>query len=297
MKAELEALLATSWTRETFATYADALQAENDPRGEWIALELSMLRDGVKPAIQQRRDKLVRRYKLYDADTAYGFIENLNMHAGRNTGPKRLLEVTLAGVANPLATYLRRLDLREAPARIIAVLEALAASPRPWLYELALDPGDDFRAPAIPNALMRRVLDQCPRLESIAIGGATALQIFGDVSRPGLSIGPHVSRELGRFVRFAIPTLGTEELELTRLDRLHGGTVDEMSDPTRDAWAELRWRIDCARHDPRARAPQPFPLPLLARIVRDIDKTSYYGTDWAGLAGKLEHATEVSVGF
>jgi hypothetical protein len=298
VKAELEALLATAWTRETFATYADALQAEADPRGEWIALELAMLRDGVTPAIQQQRDKLMRRLKLeafYASRFSFGFADDLRLVFHRDAAQS--VAKVRAFFAGPIGGYVRRVELRAAPKHVIAMVEAMASGPRPWLYQLSLDAGEEFRSPAIPNELMRRLVAQCPRLESIELWHASALQMFGNLDAPAISLTQPGERRTPAFVRFAIPQRGHEDIEISRLERLHGGTVDEMPDPTREAWAELRWRIHRAATETRMRPPQPFPIPLLARIVREIDTSSYYGADWAGLERKLDRATEVSVEF
>ena len=297
---ELETALRSSWTRETFAAYADVLQTAGDLRGEWIALELAMLRDGVTPAVQQRRDKLLAPHKLgtfSHSQFSYGFIDDLIIHPKLLSNRKRVAELGVAMLGGPLGGYVRRLALAGSPAELATYVETLAAAPRPWLYELVLDPGDKIRAPVIPNDAMRRLLDRCPELTSIGLVRASAIEMFGNLARPGLVVAPSRRRRGVGVVRFTIAHHGYEDIELSRLERLHGGSVDEMSDPTREAWAELRWRIHLATHDDRACAVAPFPIHLLVRIVREIDTTSYYGEDWAALDRKLERTTEVSVEF
>lgn len=293
MKAEVEALLATAWTRETFATYADVLQMAGDPRGDWIALELAMVRDGVTPAILETRDEIHRRFgivALAGSDFSFGFADNLRPPPGDRDAILVQLRAALEG---PLGSYVRRIELRGGPEHLSNLVRLLAAAERPWLYELALDAGNRFQPPAIPRDLLQLAIDRCPNLASIEIWSVSAEAMFGGLDHPRIAVTvaePNISPVA---IRFAIPDRGHEDIQLAWLERLHATTV---TDETREAWAELRWRILCAESDRRARGAQPFSAALLAQIVGAIDPRSH-GGNWSALARKLAGVSEVIISF
>jgi hypothetical protein len=198
---ELEATLAERWDADNLAVYGDHLQAESDPRGELIAIDLAIDRaladqGGVMKeqllldrgnatfAIDRRRehlaawlgDHLAGRLPPYGS-ARFGFIDDLRID---DYDSERFYQDL---VTSPARTHLRK--LRVIGLDFIApVLELLAARPNPWLQELALLQRPDAPHPvAVSTALASRVIAATPRLRVLHLRGRNLVE---ELPHPGL---------------------------------------------------------------------------------------------------------------
>ena len=300
MRAELEAALATSFSRANLAVYADYLQTIDDPRGEWIAFELALVRDGVTAAAQQRREQLVRPFAPYfHPKVAYGFAYDVQFeNAEKVTGFD----------ASPIAPYLRSAWISPSyPSPLLETVETFASAPRPWLYRLGITLPDRNRMAALTIApenrrdladvlgaqLTARLLAATPNLEWLVLGGGIAGFAAGHprlVHSPvtgALRIAPVTK------VWIRIGGEPPESLELGRLQRHHAGVIDDLGDAARDAWADLRFAIEELESFAEEPLVRSFPAGTLAQVIASIDRTTYYGRDFEAIAAKLGRYPEL----
>jgi hypothetical protein len=291
---QLEAALAASFTRANLAVYADYLQTLEDPRGEWIAFELALVRDGVTAAAQQRREELVRPFAPGSRpEVAYGFVRDLELDT-----PAKVT----AFDTSPLAPYLRGAWLDPDPRRLRKLVEAFVRVPRPWLRRLGVRLRDHDQygqrtiAPEqlqdlgelLGPALTARLIAATPHLETLVLAGGLAGFAQGHPALVDPPIAGVVRGTRGESKLVVTVAGDSDVLELGRLGRHHGGIVDELDDRARDAWAELRFAIDqleCFGEQP---LPRRFPAATLAAVIASIDLASYYGRDFAPIAEKLK---------
>jgi len=179
---ELERALAASFDHTTLAVYADHLQAEGDPRGELIALDLEIAQRGGNAALVGRRTELVHAWlgalTAHDALTRavrFGFFEDLEL-AGRDA-----LATLSALLASPHGRYLRGLELRDHHPYLEHALAALATVRNDWLATLSLRGwGSQQR---LDDAIAERLIDATPALAKLVVEG----EILGELPHPHLT--------------------------------------------------------------------------------------------------------------
>ncbi|MDQ3368050.1 MAG: hypothetical protein M3680_21705, partial [Myxococcota bacterium] len=146
---ELEADLHDRCDPETLAVYADLLQAEGDPRGELIALDLHAS-GGART--QQRRGALLQAWLgdevavAWDASTQSWYAGELGTAVATFDRGFADLVVTEAPaatlvlaslLASPVGEVVRRISLRGSTGLLGDALVLIAARQRPWLEHLA----------------------------------------------------------------------------------------------------------------------------------------------------------------
>lgn len=153
----LEAALLSSWDRDTLAVYADHLQAEGDPRGELIALDLQIAATGNTALLSKRRTSLVFAWlgalvPVDDVHAAwvgdslrFGFVEDLHFSGARANAVARL-EQAFESTAGP---YVRALSMVGTATELAAALAVVARYEHRWLAKLVLT--GVHRAPVAPE--------------------------------------------------------------------------------------------------------------------------------------------------
>jgi hypothetical protein len=162
---EIEAALQTRWDRETLEVYADALSAENDPRGALIALALAGTPGA--PRIAKQRGELVDAWLR-------GFELPPNGHLWADTGFVSLEvkddRVARAFMDSHLGPYLRRLHVGGQPIGCMEILDVLAAHRHVWCIELALDISFSTTAmPPIARDVLERIELAMPHLARLDV--------------------------------------------------------------------------------------------------------------------------------
>jgi len=179
----LEAALAAAWDRETLAVYADHLQAEGDPRGELIVLDLELASRST-PELVARRSSLLSAWlgPLVPSDPhvswigdsfRFGFVEDLVLEAPLDAD--RLAAI----LGSPLAPYLKRVTLRGDAGHIASALAGLATRQHAWLAELIVFASD---GPTDRDAVAAFVA-ATPALSRLEVAGDN---VFAELSHPAL---------------------------------------------------------------------------------------------------------------
>ncbi len=197
----LEAALLASWDRETLAVYADHLQAQGDPRGELIALDLELVNRST-PELVARRTSLMTGWlgRLVPSNPhtpwigdsfRFGFVDDLVLEAEEDAAT-RLVQV----LASPLAPYLKRVTIRGDIAHATEMLRGLATDDRehPWLTELGvkcsgagpIDPEVVARWIAATPALHKLDVQGRDVFAQFPHAGLKRLRITGSHAIPGL---------------------------------------------------------------------------------------------------------------
>ena len=135
------ARLQTTWTRELrLAVYGDALQAEGDPRGDLIALDLHVEANGPSIELSERRDDLLDRWLGPKRDWPIEHAVRLRQPRSCRLGRRRTSPRSARRVARrcPVGTYVRRRSgSRPAAPSSSPVQWSRSHAPRPWLTHLA----------------------------------------------------------------------------------------------------------------------------------------------------------------
>ena len=184
----LEAALAASWDRDTLAVYADHLQAEGDPRGELIALDLEIEAHGNTLELSKRRTSLLFAWlgALVPVDNVhaswvgdslrFGFVEDL-VYSGHQPNAALRLEQALASPAGP---YVRGLTMTGTAPELEAGLAVIARREHAWLGRLAISGFHQVPvSPSVASAAFRAL----PRLHTLELAQAAA---FGPLSHPSI---------------------------------------------------------------------------------------------------------------
>jgi uncharacterized protein (TIGR02996 family) len=150
-REDLEAALRVRPDDSTLLVYADLLQAQGDPRGELIALDLRPP-DQSTNGLETRRGQLLASWLGDEVDVQFDRDAQL-WHAGElgatyatfdcgfvdlfvdESTDDAMLAALLHG---PAGVYLRRVSLSGSPELLSAMLSHLAAKPRAWLQHLAV---------------------------------------------------------------------------------------------------------------------------------------------------------------
>ncbi|MEO8702638.1 MAG: hypothetical protein ABI867_21520 [Kofleriaceae bacterium] len=280
-RAELEAELAASWTRENLAVYADYLQTIEDPRGEWIAFELSLVRDGITGAGQARLAELTQQFQRdHHRSMAYGFVQELVLDS---------VEAITTFDRTPIAPYLRGVFITAyKPAEQRAIVRAFARVQRSWLRRLKIHVASDDvpdLEKVLGSALTEQLVAATPQLETFVVSGGSHVTFAHPALRQptfwGLKQRPHPK------VALAIADEPADVLDLGRMSRLHGGIVADLESGHRDAWAELRFAIEQLEVYESGAPAYPLAATTLQAVIASIDLTWYHGQDWAPTAEKL----------
>jgi hypothetical protein len=267
-RAKLEAALAAAWDRDTLAVYADHLQAEGDPRGELIALDLEIDAHGNTAALSKRRTSLLYAWlgALVPVDNVhaswvgdslrYGFVENLRFDGSEPNAVARLEQV----LASDAGQYIRGMTMTGSVEDLERALGAVARRAHPWLARLAIGIpidmapgfGDPARtvAPEIADAAFRAM----PRLGALELERFPAL---GPLSHPTIEKlvvdGVETYAALGDSASFD----GVTELDVafaaTQVwDDDYGDDTDDVDAPAPPALPQVAFpslrRLDLARN-------------------------------------------------
>jgi hypothetical protein len=148
----LERALQDCWSRELLPVYADALQADGDPRGALIALDLHVEAHGASAELAARHTELLEVWLGRDPAwteriTQFGFVKLTIYDAS---------DAELAVLEEPGGSYVRAIAIRGR--NVARTIAAIAAAPRPWLEHLIFDcrdPGPRIDAAALIAATPR----------------------------------------------------------------------------------------------------------------------------------------------
>lgn len=173
-EAELERELATAWSRDLLAVYADHLQTLGDPRGELIAIDLA----GRPAASEGRRAQLVETW-LADLPTArdaasvdHGFL------ALELRNPDALATV----LASRFGPHVRTLTVTGPGDVIGEAVVRIADHHLPLLERLVLNHGGDVpRTPLVAEPTAERLVAATPYLARLEINGR---RVFGQLVHP-----------------------------------------------------------------------------------------------------------------
>ncbi len=273
----LEAELATAWDRETLAVYADELQAEGDPRGELIALDLELETRRTLELVTRRTSLLTGWLgKLVPSDPhapwigdsfRLGFVEDLVLDDADPQHAERLTAI----LGSPLAPYLRRVTIRGGIAHVGRVLAALAAIEHRWLVQLAVTAWDE--GPVDPDSVT-------------AFVAATPALARLDVERD-------CYRFPGTPVFDSFPHRNLQSLRVTGHDPLasiHAG--DNQLDGVTELDVQLFERVTAQIRD----IPAPWALPSLRRVDlsrnEPMPRISGYEPDFDDLDDESESYVE-----
>jgi hypothetical protein len=174
----LEAALRARRDDATLAVYADALQANGDPRGDLIALDLHAERHGASTTLEERRERLIawlgapccggRWWRL--RDFRHGFLVDYGGDA----------EAIAGLIASPAGRYIERLRVVDCAERIPTALASLASRSLPWLRYLVIERGLGLCEP-LPRELLDALGAAAPRLDMLVLAGSRL------VASPGIA--------------------------------------------------------------------------------------------------------------
>lgn len=191
---ELEAALRVHPDEATLHVYADFLQAQGDPRGELISLDIRGVRD------DKRRGKLLASWLGDEVALAWSAAHQLwyagDLDATHATFECGFVDLTVAEdggamalrlLASSASDYLRRVSLVGPTSVLAPVLAQLVARRRPWLQQLAIARPRTERTPLVGTQLGRALAEATPALEVLDLDGRN---LFDRFAHPNL-------RELG----------------------------------------------------------------------------------------------------
>lgn len=217
MRDDLEAALHARPDDTTLLVYADLLQAEGDPRGELIALDLRSSAMSMQ-SVENRRGQLLRSWLgdeievRWDAAAQLWYAGELGVaHATFDCGfvdvvvDDEIDDAMLAHLLHgPAGDYLRRVSM-SGPTELLEVLLAhLVSKRRPWLQQLAVSrpyASSTLVSPALASKLVAatphlEVLDLLgrdlfdrfthPTLRELAITGCRSIDLLDGPALPAL---------------------------------------------------------------------------------------------------------------
>lgn len=178
--AELEAAAATGDPAQ-LAVYADALQAQGDPRGELIAIDLHAAAHGASRELDDRRAAVLAGWLGSLATEpglrfSGGFIDLMY-----EPGAPELLVARVLG--SPAGPYLRSLELYGGATRIDSAISLVGLAPRPRLRVLSVTRAGYPDEPTIPARATAALIRATPALETLIVRG---FSVFGAVPHPRL---------------------------------------------------------------------------------------------------------------
>ena len=179
-REDLEEALAACWNLEDLAVYADLLLADDDPRGELIALDLQ--KDEDCEDWRARRFAVLARWLGSDLArrswnlVKHGFVHELDDGKRLGTLASTLLE-------SPAGGYIRRFTSRGPATKVRAFAQRLAAKSRPFLTQLEITARGNSRDLIISEVLGDKVIAATPRLRELEIRGH---RVLGTLAHPAL---------------------------------------------------------------------------------------------------------------
>ena len=189
-REDLEEALAACWNLEDLAVYADLLLANDDPRGELIALDLQQ--DQSAEDWGQRRFAALARWLGSDiARRSYGLVKHGFVHElddGKRYGS--LAQTLLEGPAGP---YVRRFTTRGPETKVRASVQRLAAKQRPFLTVLEIAARGGSEHLVISEQLGAKLIAATPRLHELEVRGHRVLGTLGHPSLRRLHLSNHDS--------------------------------------------------------------------------------------------------------
>jgi hypothetical protein len=181
---ELETALQRTPDAETFAVYADALEAAGDPRGELIAIDLELARVRKAPPIAlDRIDELTDRKRAvlrrWLGDTIggiawhprqfeYGLLRDIGFTA---TSTQTIAEYTRGVLDSPIGTYLSGVEIYGSKAEIEHVMALVAKRPLPWLRRLTIHRVADHTNRTLAHDLWEAFVAATPNLVDVSVIG------------------------------------------------------------------------------------------------------------------------------
>ncbi len=193
-REELEAALAASWDRDTLTVYADHLQAEGDPRGELIALDLEIEAKGSSVELSKRRTSLLYAWlgRLVPVDNVhaswvgdslrFGFVDDLHFEGGDPNALARFEQV----LDSPAGPYVRGLTMTGHAQDLERALSALASREHAWLSRMSI--GLWSAQPTIGEPAWRAAFAAMPHLESLELRPNAAFAPFSHPTITKLAI-------------------------------------------------------------------------------------------------------------
>jgi len=191
---DLEATLSEAWTLDNLAVYGDHLMSLGDPRGDLIAADLHLARDGSTPEVERRRRRAIRawlglaasvdptRGRWASVTFAFGFIDDLRADLASQI------------LSSPAGPYVRGITLSQKSPAISWLLHEIAAAPRPWLERLTLLHRSTGRPPtaawtvgagALSDVAIGPLIAATPRLSRFELAGHRMLRAF---PHPGVRV-------------------------------------------------------------------------------------------------------------
>jgi hypothetical protein len=187
---DLEEALAACWNLDDLAVYADLLLAEDDPRGELIALDLQPDHDS--EAWRQRRFAVLARWIGSDlARRSYGLFKHGFLH--ELDDGKRYGQVAAALIESPAGACVRRFTTRGPATKVRASIVRLASKPRPFLTALELGVRGQTRDATISDQVLGRLVTSTPRLHELEVRGHRVLNTLAHPSLRRLHLSNHDS--------------------------------------------------------------------------------------------------------
>lgn len=236
---ELERELQGSWDLERLAVYADELLQLGDKRGELIAIDLRIAREGEgrDHELDFRRDDLHEQIfgDTYELRSKLGFT---SIDVGWSTSGEDPLATLLVG---DTSRYLREIEIAGVLETVERDLGYVLAEPRPWLHAIRVETmgrGDDAHL-----ADWTRVHEDWPNLRILELGFDEPASVFAGF------VHPHVT-ELRITDLPALAQLGGPWPAVTTLDIAFGNG----GDPTHllmGARFPALHTLDLARNEPQ----------------------------------------------
>jgi hypothetical protein len=205
----LEAALAASWDRDTLTVYADHLQAEGDPRGELIALDLQIEAHGNSFELAKRRTSLLFAWlgALVPVDNVhaswvgdsmkFGFVEDLQVEGNDPNALARLEQV----LESPAGAYVRGLTMSGNTKDLEEAFTVLSRQEHLWLTRFSIGLWNPL--PTIDAKVSQQLFAAMPRLESLELRRHAAFGEFSHRTIKKLAIrGATVYQALGTGAAF-----------------------------------------------------------------------------------------------
>lgn len=179
-RIDLEAALAEEFSRQHLAIYADLLQAEGDPRGELIAIDLRIAEHGPSDVLKTRRRELLAEL-LGDAtapfvrddhnafELGFGSVRIDGVSGARLAAERALME-------SPLGPYLRHVTIRGGEKHLTTGIATLVRREHRWLRSLHVHydtMASRSTEPIVSASLTRKLIAATPVLEHLRVTRST----------------------------------------------------------------------------------------------------------------------------